>query len=162
MCVLVTQSCPTLYYPMDCSPPGSFVQRILQARIEEWVTISFSRESSQTRDWTQVSHVAGRFFTIWVTKEAPVDFLTYANPNWWLVASGRAVMKNSEVSHGIHGKECGDSSCILHGHRHEECWYKCSVVVPSVHFANPETFPVLVMLKWSRGIFVSILYLNSC
>ena len=41
--VLVTRSCPTLCKPMDCSPPGSSVQGILQARILEWVKISFSR-----------------------------------------------------------------------------------------------------------------------
>ena len=41
--VLISQSCPTLCHPMDCSPPGSSVHRILQARILEWVAISFSR-----------------------------------------------------------------------------------------------------------------------
>ena len=61
--VLVTQSCPTLCDPMDCSPPGSSVHGILQARILEWAAISFSRGSSQPRDWTQVSHITGRFFT---------------------------------------------------------------------------------------------------
>ena len=45
----VTQSCPTLCDPVDCSPPGSSVHGILQARILEWVAISFSRGSSQTR-----------------------------------------------------------------------------------------------------------------
>ena len=44
---LVTQSCPTLYDPMDCSPPASSVHGISQARILEWVAISFSRGSSQ-------------------------------------------------------------------------------------------------------------------
>ena len=48
---------------MDCSPPGSSVYGILQARILEWVAISFSRASSQPKDSTQVSHIAGRFFT---------------------------------------------------------------------------------------------------
>ena len=43
---------------------------ILQARILEWVTFLFSRGSSQPRDWTQVSHIAGRFFTTWATREA--------------------------------------------------------------------------------------------
>ena len=43
---------------------------ILQTRILEWVAIPFSRESSQARDWTQVSHIAGRFFTSWATREA--------------------------------------------------------------------------------------------
>ena len=64
VCVLVTRSCPTLCKPMDCSPPGSSVHGIPQARILEWVTIPFSRESSQPRDRTWVSHTAGRFFTI--------------------------------------------------------------------------------------------------
>ena len=70
MKVLVTQSSPTLYNPMDCSPPGSSVHGILQARILEWVAISFSRGSSWSRDRTQVSHIAGRFFTVWATREA--------------------------------------------------------------------------------------------
>ncbi|MES6266278.1 hypothetical protein U6R57_12305, partial [Cutibacterium acnes] len=61
--VKVAQSCPTLCDPMDCSPPGSSVHGILQARILEWVAISFSRGSSQPRDQTQVSHIAGGFFT---------------------------------------------------------------------------------------------------
>ena len=50
VCVLVTQSCPTLCDPVDCSPPGSSVHGIVQARILECVAISFSRGSSQTRD----------------------------------------------------------------------------------------------------------------
>ena len=58
------QSCPTLCDPMDCSPPGSSVHGILQARIVDWVTISFSRGSSQPRDQTQVSCTAGRHFTV--------------------------------------------------------------------------------------------------
>ena len=67
--VLGTQSCPTLYDPMDCSPPSSSVHGILQARILECVVIPFSRGSSWTRDWSQVSHIAGIFFTIWATRE---------------------------------------------------------------------------------------------
>ena len=62
--VLVAQSCLTLCNPMDWSPPGSSVHGILQARILEWVAIPFSRGSSWSRDWTQVSCIAGRFFTI--------------------------------------------------------------------------------------------------
>ena len=60
---LVAQSCLTLCNSMDCSLPSSSVHRILQARILEWVTISFSRGSSQPRDRTQVSCTAGKFFT---------------------------------------------------------------------------------------------------
>ena len=62
--VLVGQSYPTLCNPMDCSPPGSSVHGIFQARILEWIAISFSRGSSQPRDQTRVSRSAGRLFTI--------------------------------------------------------------------------------------------------
>ena len=68
--VLVAQSCPILCDPMDCSPPGSSVHGIFQARILDWVAISFSSGSSQPRDWTQVSCTAGRFFTDWAMREA--------------------------------------------------------------------------------------------
>ena len=70
-CVLVPQSCPTLCDPMDWNPRGYSVHGILQARISEWVTIPFCRGSPQRRDQTQVSHIAGRFFTVWATWEAP-------------------------------------------------------------------------------------------
>ena len=56
--------------PADYSPPGSSVHGILQARILEWVAIPFSRESSRPSDQTQVSYIAGSFFTIWATREA--------------------------------------------------------------------------------------------
>ena len=65
---LVAQLCLTLCNPMDCSPPGSSVHGIFQARILEWVAIPFSRRSSQPRDWTWISWTAGRFFTIWATE----------------------------------------------------------------------------------------------
>ena len=55
---------------MDCSPPGSSVHGIFQARILEWIAISFSRGSSWPRNWTQVSCIAGRFFTDWAMREA--------------------------------------------------------------------------------------------
>ena len=68
--VSVPQLCLTLCHPMDYSLPGSSVQGILQTRILEWVAIPFSKGSSQPRDWTQVPCIAGRFFTIWATREA--------------------------------------------------------------------------------------------
>ena len=67
----VAQSRPTLCNPMDYSPPCSSIHGILQARILEWVAISFSRESSWPRDRTQVSCIAGRCFNLWATREAP-------------------------------------------------------------------------------------------
>ena len=63
----VAHSCPTLCNPMDYTVHG-----ILQARIPEWVAFPFSRESSQPRDQTQVSHIAGRFFTSWTSREAHI------------------------------------------------------------------------------------------
>ena len=57
------QSCLTLCDPMNCYLPGSSVYGIFQARILDWVAISFSRGSSRPRDWTHVSGIAGRFFT---------------------------------------------------------------------------------------------------
>ena len=64
------QSCLTLCNPIDGSPPGSAIPGILQARILKWVAIPFSRGSSQLRDQTQVSCIAGRFSTVWATREA--------------------------------------------------------------------------------------------
>ena len=66
----VAQLCLTLGDPLDCSLPGSSVHGILQARILEWVAISFSRGSSWPRDGTQVSCITGRCFTLWATREA--------------------------------------------------------------------------------------------
>ena len=66
----VTQSCPTLCDLLDCSLSGSSVCGILQARILEWVAISFSRGSSRPRNRTLVSCIAGRWFTNWVMREA--------------------------------------------------------------------------------------------
>ena len=61
----VAQLCPALCDPMDYSLPGSSVHGIFQAEILEWVAISFSRGSSQPRDWTQVSCIVGRHFIVW-------------------------------------------------------------------------------------------------
>ena len=64
VCVLVARLCPTICYPVDSS-----VHEIFQARILEWAAISFSRGLSRPRDWTWVSCLAGRLFTVWTTRE---------------------------------------------------------------------------------------------
>ena len=81
----VAQSCPTFCDPMDCSLPGSSVHGIFQARVLEWVAIFFSRGSSQSRDQTQVSRIAGRSFTLWATRE-DVETLEVL-PCWWQMKS---------------------------------------------------------------------------
>ena len=65
----VAQLCPTLCDPMDCSLPGSSLHGIFQAIVLEWIAISFSRGSSQSRDRTRVSRIVDRRFTVWATKE---------------------------------------------------------------------------------------------
>ena len=65
MKVKVTQLCSILWDPMDYT-----VHEILQARILEWIAYPFSRESSQPKDQTLVSGIAGGFFTSWATREA--------------------------------------------------------------------------------------------
>ena len=67
---LVALLCPTLCDPLDCSPPGSSVHGILQARILEWIAMPSSRGFSQPRDLTCVSCIAGGFFTSWPAREA--------------------------------------------------------------------------------------------
>ena len=72
-CLFIVQSCLIHCDPMDCSLPGSSVHGIFQARILEWVAISYFRRSSRPRDWTHISWVfciAGIFFTVWATREA--------------------------------------------------------------------------------------------
>ena len=81
--VKVTQSCPALCDPMDYTVYG-----ILQDRILEWVAFLFSRGSSQPRDGTQVSLIAGRFFTSWATRDAQEywsGFLLFFSPQSWKI-----------------------------------------------------------------------------
>ena len=75
--MLVTQSCPILRDPMDCSLQGPSVHWILQARIHEWIAIPFSRWSSQSRVQTLVSCIPHRFFTVCATKEAPSKLVIF-------------------------------------------------------------------------------------
>ena len=85
---LSAQSCLTLCNPMDRSPPGSSVHGIFQARIWYWVAISFSRGSSQPRDWTGISCVSciGRqILYCWATWEAPLWYIPLLNILLWII-----------------------------------------------------------------------------
>ena len=80
------QLCSIPCDPMDCSPPGSSVHWILQARILEWVAMPSSRGSFQPRDLTRVSCAsctAGRFFTLWGTREAKTEPCGDAKDRTW-------------------------------------------------------------------------------
>ena len=82
VCVLVTQLCPTVCNSMDWTLQGFSVLEILQARMLGWGAIPFSRGSSWPRDCTQASCMAGRFLTVWDTREALylVDMLNKKKP----------------------------------------------------------------------------------
>ena len=87
--VLVAQLYQTLCDPVDCSRPGSSVPGILQARLLEWVAISLSKGSSRPRDWTQVSCIAGGFFTNWAIREAPIWTTALSNSmKLWAIRVG--------------------------------------------------------------------------
>ena len=86
--VSVAQSCPTLCDPMDCSPPDYSVHGIFQARILEWVAISSSRGSFQPRDGTRVSCIAGGFFIISATKQAPMAAIKTSPGHCWVFLTG--------------------------------------------------------------------------
>ena len=75
----VSQSCLTLCDPMDCSLPGSSVHEIFQAIVLEWIAISFSKGSSQLRDWTRVSCIVDRCFTVWATREVQINIQLHSN-----------------------------------------------------------------------------------
>ena len=84
MCVHAL-SCLTLGNPRGCSPADSSIHGILQARILEWVAIPFSRGYSRPRDGTQVSCTAGRFCSVWGTREARPVIYVYANTRMYLL-----------------------------------------------------------------------------
>ena len=81
ICCLVVQSCLILCDAMDCSLPGFFVHGISQARILEWVAISFSRGPSWPKGWTQVSCISDRFFTTELPGK-PLNMLLPSEYKW--------------------------------------------------------------------------------
>ena len=86
----VAQLSPTLCNPTVCSLPGSSIHGIFQTRVLEWGVISFSRGSSWPWDWTRVSCIAGRRFTVWTTREAPSNGIL-----WYFAGIERLFSKSS-------------------------------------------------------------------
>ena len=90
--ILYVQSCLTLCNPIDCSPPGSSVHGILQARILGWVAIPFCKWSSWPRDRTWVSCIAGRLINVWDTREAQLLWEQRSNLNLLLVSLSHSAL----------------------------------------------------------------------
>ena len=102
--------------PMDCSLPGFSLHGIFQARVLEWVAISFSRGSSRPKDWTQVSRIASRRFTLWAIRALPQGLyliLTLGQQKWLRVyrkqrlrsgisASSKDLKTNTVLSYKAH------------------------------------------------------------
>ena len=106
--------------PMDCSPPGSSVNGIFQARILEWVAISFSRESSWPRDQTHVSCVsciAGRFFTLWQADETQRHTANYSDLEhfrWGGIEDYRRVQTKRRKAWRVHEGGSPKSNLVSH------------------------------------------------
>ena len=125
----VAQSCLTLWDPIDCSLPGSSIHGIFQARVLEWVAISFSGGSSWPRNRTWVSRTVGRYFNVWATR---VMLLSFMKREKWGTRQFR------------HWQNC---HCELRGHLP-----RCQGTVPWFH--RPEQFPRapgMELLLWQEG-----------
>ena len=107
----ITQSCPTLCEPMNCSLPGSSIHGIFQAIVLEGVAISFSRGSSTPRDWPRVFHIVDRRFTIWATREVwkPLDDSEREEWKSWLKAQHSENEDHGIWSHQFMGNRWGNS-----------------------------------------------------
>ena len=135
MCV-----CMTLCGPVVCSPAGSSVHGILQARILEWVAMPFSRGSSPPRDQTRASCVAGRFFTIWATMEAP-NFLFLGFISWTQAEeSGRMLVT---FLLGMYRQMVSIESLHVPDHllTHVVVWNELWPPNPAIHSSTPLTPP---------------------
>ena len=85
------KSRPTLCSPMDCSLSGFSVHGIFQARVLEWIAVSFSRGSSWPRNRTRVSCIAGRRFTVWATREAYQGYMSLIFQTSFILTTNQAI-----------------------------------------------------------------------
>ena len=136
--------------PIDCSLPGSS-HGILQARILEYVAISFSRGSSQPKDWTQVSCIAGRLFTDWAMREAQSSHhvqLTQGEGKLHLLK--RRVFKNvwtCFVNHQSRKVECLVIFVMW------AMFLVCVYIYACVHLLEWPCFIILFILLKNLGLF---------
>ena len=129
MKVLVVQSCLTLCDIIDCSQTGSSVHGNLKGRILEWVAVPFSGRSSRPRDWTQISRIVSRFFTIWATREA---LLSRAGPSETHSSSSLVERCSPSTWHSsvwdahVHAHtQYGNTHSQSTGHRHTHMGQSC-------------------------------------
>ena len=132
-----TQSCHTLCDPIDCSPPGSSVHGILQAGILEWVATPFSRGYSWPRDWTLVSCVAGRFFTIMMVAGVLFIYLVYF-AHWWIPRTDSGHRSCSMLISMTTSK-------WITKRMHE--WIYCPVIMLNLGAATGQQFPFLLNIR---------------
>ena len=132
-------SCLTLCDPMDCSLPGSSVQEILQARILEWVAISFFRGSSQPRDRIWASRIVGRCFTIWATKEVSMRY--------YYIPIRMSIIKNIS-----HSKFCWEGRVTI-----KYFWGECKIIKTTLEraydFKRSEICTYYMMSRLSNFTF---------
>ena len=119
LCVLclVTQSRPSLWNTIYCSPPGSLSMGILHSRILEWVSMTIYRGSSQPRDGTQASYIAGRLFTVWATgvdQEALSFLFTFSHGGGIICISEVVDIPPGNLDSSLGFIQAGFSWCTLH------------------------------------------------
>ena len=130
MYMLVAQQCLTLCDPMDYSPPGSFVHGIPQARVLEWVAIPFSRRSSWLSDWTWVSYIADRFFTVWTTISSKFYYFCFVYPGYQNHLYSKA---HQSVSQSVSQFSRSVVSDSLWPHESQHARPPCPSPTPGVH-----------------------------
>ena len=144
----------TLCDPVDCSPPGSSVHGIVQARILEWVAMAFLRGSSQPGDWTCISCIAGRFVTHWATWEACTCHIEQINQcssrglhsHWQFLPNDRA----SKCGLQCQGLNCSSPEALT------SKWWPCLPAFP--HFcahwrlSRSTMFPLWLAAPWTTMV----------
>ena len=133
--VKVTQFCLTLCSPMDYTVHG-----VLQVRMLEWVAFPFSRESSQPKDWTQVSYIAGRFFTSWATG---------ANPN----PIGCCLFKKRKCTYRLTQGEDSRLQSRREASRKQLCWHLHLLISDEFLWFKPPSLQYLVTAAPENEVF---------
>ena len=126
----VAQLCPTLCNPVDCNLPSFSIFGILQAKILEWVSISFSRGSSRPRDRARVSCIGGRCFNLWATREAPT---TYKVMSKWSIVRKAVLWVVNKLTYTSVQFSCSVVSDPLQPHELQHARPPCPSSPPGVY-----------------------------